>query len=184
MVCRNWCVRAGGERVRNLLWACLTRGLVRCGAAPQAPLRGRVGVPTRLSDPLLVGTAGVRSVGVFGGVLSVVGVVNIRGGVLTVGMGQRQVGLRLDEGLLGRVDAARGDVPRNRWIERAVVRALQPGGGRLDGSNQNPAGNPDVSGPVAAESAGRSGFGCPVVGCGFVAGSPRAVCAVHGRRVS
>lgn len=34
------------------------------------------------------------------------------------------MGLRLERELLGRVDAARGDVPRNRWIVRALEAAL------------------------------------------------------------
>jgi hypothetical protein len=39
-----------------------------------------------------------------------------------------QVNLRLDEVTLGRVDAARGLVPRNAWLRRAVEYAL---GGNL-----------------------------------------------------
>lgn len=39
-------------------------------------------------------------------------------------MAQEQVNLRLDPRLIARIDAERGDVPRNRWIVRAVERAL------------------------------------------------------------
>jgi hypothetical protein len=40
------------------------------------------------------------------------------------GMGKKPLALRIDEGLLERVDAARGDVPRTRWVERALESAL------------------------------------------------------------
>ena len=40
-------------------------------------------------------------------------------------MVQRSIGLRLDAGLVERIDAARGDVPRARWIARAAERALE-----------------------------------------------------------
>lgn len=39
-------------------------------------------------------------------------------------MASKQVNLRLDVGLLERVDRARGDLPRERWLRRAVERAL------------------------------------------------------------
>lgn len=39
----------------------------------------------------------------------------------------RAVTVRLDEGLLARVDACRGGVPRERWIREAIWSAL--GGG-------------------------------------------------------
>lgn len=32
--------------------------------------------------------------------------------------------LRVEEGLLGAIDAARGDVSRTRWVERAIERSL------------------------------------------------------------
>lgn len=41
--------------------------------------------------------------------------------------GRVQVGLRLSRELLERVDAARGDVSRTRWFERAVEAALREG---------------------------------------------------------
>lgn len=39
-----------------------------------------------------------------------------------------QVNLRLAEELYARVEEARGDVPRNRWLVRAVERALEESG--------------------------------------------------------
>jgi hypothetical protein len=39
-------------------------------------------------------------------------------------MAKKALPLRIDEGLLGRVDAARGDVSRTRWVERALEAAL------------------------------------------------------------
>lgn len=40
----------------------------------------------------------------------------------------RQIALRLTEDTLGRIDLARGDVPRERWIRRALEQALSGGG--------------------------------------------------------
>jgi hypothetical protein len=40
------------------------------------------------------------------------------------GVAKAQVGLRLDAATLAAVDAARGDVPRNRWIERVLEGAV------------------------------------------------------------
>lgn len=37
----------------------------------------------------------------------------------------RQVSLRLAEEVVARIDAARGDVPRERWIRRAIDAGLE-----------------------------------------------------------
>lgn len=67
--------------------------------------------------------------------------------------------LRVDPGLLARVDAARGDVPRSRWVERALE-------AMLDGSAEGaPVGGDAIRG-VGPEKAPRSS--------GRVSASPRA----------
>lgn len=40
-------------------------------------------------------------------------------------MAKKPLPLRIDEGLLARVDEARGDVSRTRWVERALEAALE-----------------------------------------------------------
>ena len=42
--------------------------------------------------------------------------------------------LRLEEGLLERVDRARGDVPRQRWLVRVIEAALESTSGHQDRS--------------------------------------------------
>jgi hypothetical protein len=39
-------------------------------------------------------------------------------------MKEARLELRIEKGLMDRVDAARGDVSRTRWVERALERAL------------------------------------------------------------
>jgi hypothetical protein len=39
-------------------------------------------------------------------------------------MSKVAIGLRIEPDLLAAVDGARGDVPRTRWIERAIRQAL------------------------------------------------------------
>jgi hypothetical protein len=76
-------------------------------------------------------------------------------------MGKIAVGLRLNRELLDRVNEARGDVPKNRWIERALEAALdgglglgQPSGGATDGqATASPAAAPPAS-PRASEVEG------------------------------
>jgi hypothetical protein len=64
---------------------------------------------------------------------------------------RRPVPLRLPEELVARVDAARGDVSRTRWIERALEAAL---GGSAGTPNT---GDPDEGTPASP----RASYRCP-----------------------
>ena len=76
---------------------------------------------------------------------------------------KRSVTFRLDEGLLDRVDSARGDVPRTRWVVRALESALGGAGREVDdlpGASTTPSASvppPEVSAKPKVSRAGAAG---------------------------
>jgi hypothetical protein len=86
-----------------------------------------------------------------------------------------QVGLRLDATTLAAVDVARGDVPRNRWIERVLEEAV--GRSPADASGSVPVGvrgghtpSPEPSprasvAPLAEPRRNEGPYGCPTPLC-------------------
>jgi hypothetical protein len=91
-------------------------------------------------------------------------------------MVQVPIGLRLDAELLARIDAARGDVPRARWIARACERYL-PNFADLPAPVEQPAEPVEDAGdypnnegvddwPDAIEGEPEPGPTCPHCGCG------------------
>lgn len=112
--------------------------------------------------------------------------------------GKKPLALRIDPVLLARVDRARGDVSRTRWVERALESALAAGeSSGDDGPGQSLPSRPTPASSRASASAIsvktvipapyeriESGLlRCPVRGCNFRARSPMAKCPDHGRTV-
>lgn len=123
-------------------------------------------------------------------------------------MARKLVNMRLDEGLLARVDAVAGPRKRTEFTERALERVLSealstgeavPDAGRSAPTrapvekeqDRDPAERTTLREPATPtdkkpESRGipsRPAFNCPVTGCDFRAFSPKAVCGRHGRTV-
>jgi hypothetical protein len=100
-------------------------------------------------------------------------------------MARKQVGA-IDAELLGRVDVVRGDVPRAKFVERALRVALGEASGapvevREAVVDRAAPASPRASAALFERTDLR--FGCPVQGCGFRAGSEKAWCPNHGRAV-
>lgn len=72
----------------------------------------------------------------------------------------RTITVRMEEELLGRVDAARGDVPRERWVRRTLEEALvgEPGGQSVSTARgRSPEIRPGGAGSTPAERTAEAG---------------------------
>jgi hypothetical protein len=109
-------------------------------------------------------------------------------------MAKKALPLRIDEKLLARVDEARGDVPRTRWVERALEEKLARSGVKIPVGVRNESDEARApSSPVVAQIGStperppsapkRGAYVCPVKGCGRAFGVSTAVCPSHGRKV-
>lgn len=72
-------------------------------------------------------------------------------------MKTKRLELRVTQDFLDAIDAARGDVSRTRWVERALEKAL--GGRSSPGKDEGVMGVPQPSSPPAPSRASRAGKG-------------------------
>lgn len=72
-----------------------------------------------------------------------------------VAVARKRVDLRLPEELVEAVDAARGDVTRTRWVERALEAALRSNARSVGPDSQDDVPRPETAGPSAPPRASR-----------------------------
>src|SRR4051812_1481958 len=82
---------------------------------------------------------------------------------------------------VARIDVARGDVPRTKWIQRACEAALAPV--EKEPATEAGSGEDGRVSPAGLPASSRQAFKCPDRKCDFRASSARAVCGKHGRTV-